>query len=494
MFRLVFLVISFSFSSQAAPIKISEKLLLKYAAKGAPRLDEIEAAFQNAQLRKAEVKELYAPELFGSVSHQESNERSLVEFQPIFSPITQGQLGLKKNFVNGLSTRFSVTTDQRSSGSTAFTEKFDDATTTIASFTVEFDLWKDLLGKTSKAVLQSAEFESKRAQLQKQVEIKAFKLALRRIYWNLVANQESLRISEALLKTAESQAREIRAKFQNAVAEADEVARYQAQVSSRQGNVLYLNYQRETLIKQLRNLLPELAQNKIELDQYDLDKTILEVLSCTTTIAGQTSVPLEFTQYDEMVDLLRKVRANTATANSRYADADIKLFGTAKTTGVGVDKSGLNGFRGSYGSSFEDATDHNRTGYEVGVSFTLPLGEVKASTQRAREIYDDRRLLATINNTSAQVANTHAELVRSITLLNRVVKTQKEATTHLQSRLKGMHRKYQQARVSVSELVLDQDALLSSQLTTIDIQLQVLNVLFDYLTVFTETPCAFNRK
>src|SRR5690606_19712205 len=105
-----------------------------------------------------------------------------------------------------------------------FSGKFDDATTTVASFTMEFDLWKDLFGKTSKALLQSAELEAKRAQLQKQVETKAFHIALRRIYWNLVANQEALKISEALLKTAESQAKETRARFQSAVAESDEVA------------------------------------------------------------------------------------------------------------------------------------------------------------------------------------------------------------------------------------------------------------------------------
>jgi hypothetical protein len=56
-----------------------------------------------------------------------------------------------------------------------------------------------------------------------------------------------------------------------------------------------------------------------------------------------------------------------------------------------------------------------------------------------------------------------------------------------------MRRKYEQARVSINDLIFDQDALLRSELTTIETQLQILNVLFDYLAIYTETPCGFNR-
>jgi hypothetical protein len=56
-----------------------------------------------------------------------------------------------------------------------------------------------------------------------------------------------------------------------------------------------------------------------------------------------------------------------------------------------------------------------------------------------------------------------------------------------------MTKKYQQARVSINDLIQDQDALLRADLLTIETQLQVLNAVFDYLAIYTETPCAFNR-
>jgi DNA gyrase/topoisomerase IV subunit A len=98
-----------------------------------------------------------------------------------------------------------------------------------------------------------------------------------------------------------------------------------------------------------------------------------------------------------------------------------------------------------------------------------------------------------MNATTAKVENTHREFVKTIKLLNDVIASQKVSSRELEKRLKGMRKKYEQARVSVNEMVLDQDALLQSELTTIDTQLQILNTIFDYLVVFPDTPCGFNR-
>jgi hypothetical protein len=85
------------------------------------------------------------------------------------------------------------------------------------------------------------------------------------------------------------------------------------------------------------------------------------------------------------------------------------------------------------------------------------------------------------------------QLVKSLTLLNEVIRAQKLNSQELQKRLKYTLTKYQQARVSVNDLIQDEDDLLRVSLTTVETQLQVLNVLFDYLAIYTETPCAFNR-
>ena len=473
-------------------VDINEQKLEEIAKKGSPRLDEIQAALLKAQVDSGQTDEQFAPELFGRAAYAETNERAIVQFQPIFSPIKTGQIGVRQSFKQGFKTSAAIATQQQSAVS-SFTGKFRDVTTTVASFTVQMDLWRDLFGRMSKAAQENASLESKRASIENEIQLKTFSITLRRVYWSLVANQESLKISEELLKTANQQLAESKKRFQNSVAEADEVARYEAQVASREGSIIYLKYQKESLIKQLKNLLPELNNAELALGNYDLPNTVNQVLACTATIANQPSVPYDYTKYDEAISLIKKVKKNLADSNSRYADLDVQLYGTVKSTGVDADSTKTSFYRGSYGGSIDEMTATNRSGYELGLQFTLPLGSVKESTQRTKELYDEKRLKASIDGTEAQVINTHNQLVKSIALLTDVVRAQKVNSSQLEKRLSILKKKYSQARISVDDLISNQDALLNSELTTIDTQLEILNTLFDYLVVYTDTPCPFNR-
>lgn len=489
------LLISIMLSAQVmalAPVELSEDQLQAIAKKGSPKLDEIQSALLRAEVSSGETDEKFAPELFGKASYGETNERALVQFQPIFSPTKRGEIGVRQSYKQGIKATASIATNQQSAVS-SFTGKFRDVTTTIASFTLQMDLWKDLFGRMSKATQENAALESKRASIENEIQTKTFSITLRRVYWSLVANQESLKISESLLGTAKQQLSESKKRLQNSVAELDEVARYEAQVASREGSIIYLKYQKEALIKQLKNLLPELNQSEITMGAYDLPNTVNQVLACTATIAAQPSIPYDYTKYDEAISLIRQVKKNLADMNSRYSDVDVQLYGTVKSTGVDSDQTKTNFYRGSYGGSIDEMTAKNRSGYEVGLQFALPLGSAKESTQKTKELYDDKRLKATIDNTEAQVISTHQQLVKSISLLTDVVRAQKVNSSQLEKRLNLMKKKYSQARISVDDLISNQDALLSSELTTIDTQLEILNTLFDYLVVYTDTPCPFNR-
>ena len=491
--KLLALVVAvLSLNVMGAPFKLSEESLEKLAQKGSPQIDEIEAAFLNTAVKSGETREKFAPELFGEGSYTETRERAITPVQPIFSPVKQAQLGIRKNFAQGFDTSAYVVTDQRSA-TNPFIGRLQNVTTTTLAFTTQMDLWKNILGRMSMAELETAELDQKRAKIEKEIQLKTFKISLRRIYWSLVANRESYLISEGLLKTAKQQLGEAKLRLRNAVAEPDEVARYEAQQASREGTLLYLEYQKEILLKQLRNLLPELSRTDVELGKYDLNKTITDVLACTATIAQQPKAPYQYTKYDEVVSMLRQIKSNNSVINSRYSDPDVKLFGTVKSTGVGSDSINERFVRGNYGDSFDDQTGDNRTGYEVGVSFTVPLGSVKDSTAEVKKRYDEKRLEAAINSTDTQVITTHQQLSKSIALLTQVIRAQKVSSEQLSKRLSLSRKKYQQARVSVDQLVLDQDALLNSELTTIETQLQILNTLFDYLVIYTETPCSFNR-
>lgn len=478
-------------SRGATTFALSEASLKEMALKGAPQLDQIQASFLATDLQNKQTQELFAPELFGVASTSETNERPIIEFIPVWSPLQQAQVGVRQNLKHGFTAQAAVSTDQRSA--TTPNSKYRDVTTTSLNFTLQMDLWRDLLGRISKARLETAQLESKRAKLEQDIQTKSFYISLRRIYWSLVATIESIRISEEMLKISEKQLAEAKNRFRNSVAEADEVARNEAQVASKKATILFYQYQKENYLKQIKILLPELSAAELVVSQYDFSKTATEMTAYTATIAQESKIPYHFTNYDEVTELIRQVKSQTVNLNSRYDDPDVKLFGTVKNTGVASEKNAAGNYNGSFDDSVDDMRSNNRTGYEVGLQVTIPLGSARKETQKTKELYDEKRLSASIAATDAQVINTHQQLVKTITLLNEVVRSQKISTKELEKRLFFMERKYQQARVSINDLIQDQDALLRSSLVTVESQLQVLNVLFDYLAIYTETPCNFNR-
>ncbi|HXH75607.1 MAG TPA: hypothetical protein VNJ08_11610 [Bacteriovoracaceae bacterium] len=252
-------------------------------------------------------------------------------------------------------------------------------------------------------------------------------------------------------------------------------------------------YQKEALLKQLKTLLPGLNGKEVNISGYDIDKTIEEVYACSKLITSTQAVPWDFTRYDEVMTLLKEQKAVEKSINQRYSDVDMKLYGMVKSTGVGSEQISPATYRGSYSAAFDDMENHNRSGYEVGVTVAIPLGSAKEETKNTKIIYDDERLKAQIDGFDAVILSTHSELSKSMGLIGQVIVTQKTSTSALKRRLKVVRQKYAHARVSVNDLLLDQDALLNSELATVDVQLQVLNVLFDYFMVFTDTPCSFNR-
>ena len=462
------------------------------AGQASPKLSEIKAQLLATAQEKNRLDERYAPELFGRGSYAETQEKPVIAFLPVFSPIKQAQLGVRQRFKNGLDAQAQINTDQRSANS-ALSGQYRDVTTNIISLTVQMDLWKDLFGALSKAEYSRTELAVKKSKVEDEINKKALEISVRRLYWNLVANAEQAQIAGRLTKDAQDLLNDSRRRLAKSIGDAGDVARYEAQLAQRRSQTLLYTYQKDSLLKALKTLLPELNGKELDIAGYDIDGTIREVYACSQSITRAQTVPWEFTRYDEMMGLLKEQQALDRKMNESYYDVDLKLYGTVKSTGVGSEQQLPNGSRGSYGAAFDDMENNNRSGYEVGVTMAIPLGDARETTKNTQTIYNEERYKAQIDGFDAVIQSTHSELSKSLGLIGQVMETQKASTSALQRRMKVVRQKYAHARVSVNDLLLDQDALLNSELSTVDVQLQVLNVLFDYFMIFTDTPCSFNR-
>lgn len=481
-----FLLLSLNISAQT--ITLTEQGLLGMIDEDLPQIKRIEASFLQNEIEGANVSAALTPEIYARAFQSENHARSLIDFAPVYSPIKSGEIGVRKNFSYGVAASLGASLDQRTGVSPTFAQH--NATTTMGVARVQLDLWKDLLGRTTRSNLESAELVSKRAQLEREVNRKTFGLNIRRTYWALVANQLSSNLTKELLIQAEKQAKESRRRQANFIGDEGEVARYEAQAASRRSLLIALDYQKEQMSKQLKQFLPSLSGKQILIKPVDVEKTISTVLACTDTIGAEASTPYKFTQFDEMMEMLREEKTLRLKSASTTGDIDLKFTAEGRITGV---DRGTNG-PGKMSGSLDDIRNNNRSGHSFSLDLIIPLGDSKGRQENVQTLLAQKRFESQTSDLEVRLNSTHEELKNNIVLIKAVLKNQQESAAWLKKRLRLEQRKFSQARVSVVSLINDQDAFLNSELDVISSQLKILNLLLDYLTIFTDTPCEFNQK
>jgi outer membrane protein TolC len=458
-------------------IFIDEEFLLESLKENPPTIDQINGALMGAQAQEKSIDDKFNTNLEASASYFETQEKQFAQFIPVTSPVKNYEVKVTRNFTTGVTV-----------GLRGFQEQFSNnfvsnASTSGLSLQLGVNLWKDLISQRTRSQLEKAQAYSQQARWQKEIGVATFSNNLRKIYWSIVANQEALKISEGLLKSSLTQVKEAKRRRRNNIADAGEVARYQSQVAARQASIISLKYERESLIKSLKELLPSISLKEIKLKPYDIDLTVQKVLACTATIAIEGQPPLRFTKYDEIVSSLEKQEKLERNINNTYDDVDVEL----------QTEYGVKGRANSNSDAMNDLNDDPRRNVAVGLRLNIPLENKKRTTQEILNKATKLKYRSQVERELAKVKAYHTQTVRQVGLLQEIIRNQKDNTKYLGISLKNSQRKYNQARLTVEQLVQEQDQFLQSNIDEIRTKLTIISTIFDYLSVYTQTPCPLNK-
>lgn len=473
----LFFVLATHAQETETTVFIDEKYLLNSLKDNPPTIDQINSALLGAQAQEKSIDDKFNTNLEASASYYETKEKQFAQFIPVTSPVQNYEVKVTRNFTSGVTV-----------GLRGFSEQFSnnfvrDASTTGMSVQLGVNLWKDLISKRTRSQLEKAQSYSQQARWQQEIGVASFSNNLRKIYWSIVANQEALKISEVLLKSSLKQVKEAKRRRRNNIADAGEVARYQSQVAARQASIISLKYEREGLIKSLKELLPNISLKEIKLKPYDIDQTVQQVLACTATIANEGQPPLRFTKYDEIVASLERQEKLERNINNTYDDIDVEL----------QTEYGVKGRAYSNSDALSDLQDDARRNVAVGLRLNIPLESKKRTTQEILQKANKLKYRSQVERELGKVKAYHTQTVRQVGLLREIIRNQKENTKYLGISLRNSQKKYNQARLTVEQLVQEQDMYLQSNIDEIRTKLAVINTIFDYLSVYTETPCPLNK-
>ena len=460
-------------------VYLSEQIIKTMIDKKPPNVQQIEASFLDIKRQHLTQDEQFGFRLDGQGEVFKSKERLLNNFDGgVVINSSTYSLGLVKP------THYGVEVGAKVFGNKVTNAFVSDATTTGASISLALDLFQDFLGRRSNNNYKKTALSVKRADLERKTQLKNFEGNARKIYWALVANSEQKKLLKSLVQLSEKQYKQSRSRNRSGVADSGEVARYRSQWTLRKANMLSLEYQRSTLLKSLKELFPSLNGKNILLSNYNIDDITQKVLMCAHTIGSYPKSPSQFTYYDEIVELLKQEEKLENKMISAHDDPQVKLVG--EYSSVGRD---LQGYQAAYDNLSDDPRGRQRLSLQV----SIPLGSRKADSREVMEQLAKKRYQAQAQDYAGRVEAFHIETKNTVELLRKVVQNQRDTNKSLARSLKLSNKKFRQARISLQELISEQDTHLQSRLNEIDTNLTIINVFMDYFSIYPETPCEFNR-
>jgi len=473
---LLALVMFFQSSWADGEINLTESKILEMIENQPPGLDQIEASFLQAQFDHLSKIDKLSFRLDGAGQVYESKERSLGQFDPFTQSATDYSLALNKP------TKYGVDVGLKVFGTKSSSAFVQNSATTGVTLNLSMDLLKNFLGKETNNGLKQSALVLKRAELEKKAAVKSFTSNVRKVYWALVANEERERFLKSLVKTSEKQFRDTVNKKKSGVADAGEVARTKAQLSTRQSSLLSVGYEKAQLSKTLREMLPDLNGKKIAPLKYSSDKIRADVLTCTNAIAAFDKAPLNRTHYDEIVGFLIEEEKLEQKVLDAYDDPSLKVIGEISSVGRGF---GLENSR-------QDFVDDGQPRTSLGLQLSMPLGKRVKNSKEVAKSLARAKYRSQAQTNLLKIEAFHTETVKMITILRKVIANQGSTNELLEKSLRFSKKKYNQARIGLPEIIVEQEAYYQSKLSEIDSNLTVMNILMDYFSIFSETPCKLN--
>jgi len=505
-FFYIFVFITLFFNISKAELKkyplieIDEEILLNELKKTnqsnySLELESNEANFFYSQYLHYSVKKEFDPMLYTQFSYSENRQLSLISQQPIFSPERYALLGVKQRTSFGLKWDFYTSNLQQDADGRGISSNFKNATTHLFGINLEWDLWQDFLGHQSSAILDQSKLELKESELEKTIADKRFNIEMRKIYWNLVANNQSINLTKQILKISEQQWQESKRRKKISLAQNDEVARYEAHYEGKKATLALRLYQKEKLIQTLKSQISSFAEKFIELKPVDLAQNQKLVIDCIKTISQQENVPFENTDIDEQIKILSDIQLAQEKRIAKLSDIDIKLFTNFRTTGISSEEvaANTNNYRGSNSGAWNDLNQNDRWAQEIGVKVIIPLGKNTAKLEENQRLFQNKSKEVEKRRLAEDLRLKHQQFATVIILLEQGVAAQTAQTDRLKFVISSMQKKYEQARISLTDLLANQENHFNAELQAIDSRLEVLNYLLDYLKLFPRTKCAFNK-
>lgn len=462
---------------------INEQKLKELMTNNVPSIEKINTMVVQSDLDLSQYNQKYSTTVNGQANYNGVDGSVFNGYQGQFNdPARNYGLSINQNLPVGVNLDLGIYNNFAKTYNYQPTEYINSQYGSSLEAKLTVDLWKNLLGYTERAEKLGLKLNQEETKEQAKLETAKFYNEIRKMYWQLSINHSLTKIYETLINQAILQENNVRKMYRASVADRGDLARTTAVVNTRKADLASLQYNIEMIKKELSNLIPELNDKELEFDFGTFDGVENSIKACFNKIQTQKEVPLNATSYTKIIDYKdEKINANLK-ALERYSGPNVTLEAKAASLGYGKENS----------DSFSDMSDVERKDYSIGLNISMPFGSAYSDTKENQMKVLKMQHNAEKKEIMSNLVSYHNYFATSMQKLISVMEDQKNYRDNLNIRVKSMRTKYNQGRVSLSELIQDEDSLFESELALVNSYYNIIASMIDYFSVFNDFECDFN--
>ncbi len=462
---------------------INEQKLKELMTNNVPSIEKINAMVVQSDLDLSQYNQKYSTTVNGQANYNGVDGSVFNGYQGQFNdPARNYGLSVNQNLPVGINLDVGIYNNFAKTYNYQPGENINSQYGSSLEAKLTVDLWKNLLGYTERAEKLGLKLSQEETKEQAKLETTKFYNEIRKMYWQLSINYSLTKIYETLINQAILQENNVRKMYRASVADRGDLARTTAVVNTRKADLASLQYNIEMIKKELSNLIPELNDKELEFDFGTFDGVENSIKACFKKIQTQKEVPLNATSYTKIIDYKdEKINANLK-ALERYSGPNVTLEAKAASLGYGKENS----------DSFSDMSDVERKDYSIGLNISMPFGSAYSDTKENQMKVLKMQHNAEKKEIMSNLVSYHNYFATSMQKLISVMEDQKAYRDNLTIRVESMRKKYNQGRVSLSELIQDEDSLFESELALVNSYYNIIASMIDYFSVFNDFECDFN--
>lgn len=464
-------------------VVINEQKLKELMTNNVPSIEKINAMVVQSDLDLTQYNQKYSTTVNGQANYNGVSGDVFNGYQGQFDdPARNYGLSVNQNLPVGMNLNVGIYNNFAKTYNYQPGENINSQYDSSLEAKLTVDLWKNLLGYTERAEKLGLKFNQEETKEQAKLETTKFYNEIRKIYWKLSIDNTLTKIYDRLIKQAILQEDNVRKMYKASVADRGDLARAAAVVNTRKANLSSLKYSMENMKRELSNLIPELNGKKLEFDFGTFDGVENSIKACYKKIKNQKETPLNLTSYTKIINYKdEKINANLK-ALERYSDADVTLEASAASLGYGKEN----------GDSFDDMSNAEQKDYSIGLNISVPFGSAYSDTKENQMKILKMQHNAEKKEIMSNLVSFHNYFATSMQNLINVMQDQEAYRDNLTIRVESMRTKYNQGRISLSELIQDEDSLFESELALVNSYYNIISLMIDYFSVFNDFECDFN--